>query len=161
MYKYILVLFFASLAYPAPRAQLKVSCTEKEKKTDYGNDPIIIKTCIIKNFKFISTSYPDYAGRYFSSESKVFVRVNNKYIQTSNSKVFKKNQAELLAMINERIQNDFHSFKTDSNTKDCFLYMDPIPAYKMDELDISFMKMKSGLRFIGAFRVRAGLWMEQ
>jgi hypothetical protein len=138
MYKYISVLLLASIIYSAPRAQLKVTCSEKEKKADYGNDPIIVKTCILKNFKFISTSYPDYAGRYFSSESEVFVRVNNKYIKTSNSRVFKRNQAELLALINERIQSDYHSFEADSNTKACFLNMDSIPVYKMDELNISF-----------------------
>ena len=117
---------------------MKLSCSEKERTNDEGKDPIHIKTCFIKNFKFVSTSYPDYAGRYFYSEQEVYVLKNNKYISTTNSKAFNKNQNKLLAAINKEILKDFHKFSADSDTKECLQDIDSIPTYKMDELEISF-----------------------
>jgi hypothetical protein len=141
MWKSLLMILFVSVVYNSSQAQNpKLTCTEKERKTDYGTDPIIIKTCIFKNFKFVSTSYPDYAGRYVSNETEVFVRVNNKYIETNNSDIFNGHQKKLLALINDRIQVDFKAFKADSNVKECFLDIDLIPKYQMDELRISFYK---------------------
>ena len=117
---------------------IKLSCSEKERKNGEGKDPILIQTCIIKNFKFVSTSYPDYAGRYVYSEREVYVRKNEKYIKTTYSKVFNNNQDELLATINEKILQDFHNFRSDPNTKACLTDLDSIPTYKMNDLEISF-----------------------
>jgi hypothetical protein len=141
MYKYVLIIFYVLFAYNSSQAQtLKLSCTEKKQKTGYGTDPIIIKTCFLKKFKFISTSYPDYAGRYVSNETEVFVRNNKKYTKTKNSEVFNETQMELLALINDRIQMDFAAFKGDSNLKECLFFIDSIPKYQMNDLTISFYK---------------------
>jgi hypothetical protein len=85
---------------PSEAQSFKLTCSEREKKNENGTDPILVKTCFIKGFKFISTSYPDYAGRYTSTENVVLVRVNNKFVKTKNSKVFNKRQAILVALIN-------------------------------------------------------------
>ena len=88
---------------------LKVNCVEKEQKNREIKYPIIVRMCLIKNFKFKETSYPDYVGRYFDSESEheVYVLVKGKYFKTVNSVVFNKNQNKLVSIINERILKDF------------------------------------------------------
>jgi hypothetical protein len=119
---------------------VKLSCIKKERKSDYGKYPILIQTCFLKNFKFISTSYPDGVGRYFpeGEEHEVFALKNNKYVETTNSKVFNKKQSELLDTINARILRDFNKLRADSNTKECLTEIDSIPVYKMDDIKISF-----------------------
>ena len=113
---------------------VKLSCTEKERKNEEGEYPILVKTCFIKNFKFVTISHPDYVGRYFFQEYEVYVRKNNKYVSTKNSSVFNEKQGKLLDIINARILEDFISFRSDSSTKSCFDGIDSIPTYKMDEL---------------------------
>ncbi len=133
----IIIVFLLAISVSNSQS-IKLSCIEKERKNEEGKDSIQIKTCFIKNFKFVSTSYPDYAGRYVYSEQEVYVRKKDKYIKTTNSNVFNKNQSELLATINKKILQDFHSFASDSNTKKCLTEIDSLPTYKMDDLEISF-----------------------
>jgi len=116
---------------------IKVICSERQKKNDEGTDPIIIKKCFIKNFKLISTGYPDYKGRY-TFEEELYVKKNNKFIKIENSEMFNSDQSKLLSMINKKIQEDFKSFRSDPNSKDCFEGIDSIPTYSMNELKISF-----------------------
>ena len=117
---------------------IKVTCSEKEIKD--GEYPTLVNTCIIKNFKFIKVSYPDGVGRYFDSEHNVYIRVNNKYFKTVNSRLFNKNQAKLVSIINEHIQEDFKKNLSDSAVKDCLAGLDSIPKYKMNDFEISFWK---------------------
>jgi len=118
--------------------KVTLSCKETERKNEEGKYPIHVKTCYIKNFKFITTSTPDYDGRYFFDEYEVYVKKDNKYIRTTNSNVFNKKQNELLYTINERILKDFNSYRSDLSTKSCFSGIDSIPSYKMNDLDITF-----------------------
>lgn len=120
----------------------KLTCTEKEVKNEDGIDPILVQTCLLKQFKFIVTSHPDYAGRYFSSEQQVFKKVKGKYIEIKNSQVFNDRQAYLVSLINKQIELDFHALKNDTTTKDCLSGLDSIPRYTMDELEISFRENK-------------------
>jgi len=117
---------------------VKLSCTEKKRKNEDGKYPILVKTCFIKNFKFVTISRPDYVGRYFFQEYEVYVKTNNKYVSTKNSNVFNEKQSKLLDIVNARILEDFISFRSDSSTKSCFDGIDSIPTYKMDEIDITF-----------------------
>ncbi len=135
---YLLNIFVLFIYSSSDCQTTKLSCIEKERKNDEGKDPILIKTCFIKNFKFVSTSYPDFVGRYIYSEHEVYVLKNNKYVKTTNSKVFNKNQDQLITTINKRILEDFHKFSADSNTRECFTEIDSIPTYKMDDFEISF-----------------------
>lgn len=132
---FILILFSSGFC----RAQaLKLNCLERKKKSPEVNDSIIIQTCFIRNFKFVTTSYPDYAGRYTFSEHEVYARTGGKYVKTTNSNVFNKEQNKLVAIINRKIGEDFKEFSSDTNTRDCFTGIDSIPVYRMNDLDISF-----------------------
>lgn len=139
MFKLLLSFTFLLFSHNLLKAQaLRTTCSEREKKTKETSDPIIIKTCFIKGFKFVTTSYPDYAGRYSLSASEVFVKVKNKYVATENSRVFNKKQAELLDVINRQIQKDFAAFKEDDDTKECLSDIHSVPQYGMNDLKISF-----------------------
>jgi len=135
---YLLNIFLLLMHGSSESQTTKLSCIEKEQKNGEGQDPILVKTCVIKNFKFVSKSFPDYAGRYVYSEHQVYVLKNNKYVKTTNSKVFNRSQDKLVTTINNRILEDFHQFSTDSNTKECLRGTDSIPTYKMDDFEISF-----------------------
>ena len=135
-FSFIVVQFF--LLFNSLGAQsLKVKCVQKERKITGGEDPIIVRTCFIKNFKFLEISIPDYAGRYSDSVDEVYVLVNNKYVKTSNANVFHNHQRELLSVINNQIQKDFKEDLSDSTIKDCFVDFDSIPKYKMSDFTIS------------------------
>lgn len=137
--KHIYLLFMLLLLFNLCDGQaVNLSCTEKEKKSDESFVPIIIKTCFLKNFKFVSTSYPDPEGRYFFSDHEVFIKQGNQYIGCSNSDVFNKNQDQLVAIINKRIRADFKKYSTDSTLADCLEGIDSIPLYRMNDFDISF-----------------------
>jgi hypothetical protein len=129
-----LLLIFNSLSGQS----LTVKCVEKESKNPDEEYPTIVRTCFIKNFKFKETAYPDYVGRYFDSDYEVYVLVNKKYIKTLNSKIFNKNQNELVSIINKRIKEDFKKDLSDSTVKECFIDLAVIPTYKIDDLKISF-----------------------
>jgi hypothetical protein len=134
----LLLLSFIVYLTPSNAQPIKLTCSEREKRREDTADPILVKTCFLKNFKFISTSYPDYAGRYFSSENEVFIKQGNKYVKSKNSKVFNKKQTILLNLINDQIYKDFQAFKADTNTKDCLSDITSIPTYHMDDFKILF-----------------------
>jgi|SRR5450755_1192249 hypothetical protein len=137
------ILFILSflLSYHISTAQhIKLTCTEKELKNGKSQDPILVKTCYIKNFKFVETSYPDDVGRYFDSEHEVYGWVNNKYHKAVNSKVFNKDQDKLVSIINERIQKEYKDDLANPEVKDCLDGLDSIPTYKMNDFEISFFK---------------------
>lgn len=133
---YIIVITLISLN--AVAQTVKIQCSEKEKKNDNGSDPILIKTCYYKNFKFIKTAYPDYMGRYVYSEHEIFVRSKGKYVIASNEDVFNTKQNELVLLINKKIKEEFDQFKSDSSIKECLSEIDSLPVYKMNDFDISF-----------------------
>ena len=138
-YHFFLILLLLQFNFSQGQT-LKVSCTEKEVKLKGRQDPIIIKTCYLKKYKFVETAYPDYTGKYSDSDNSVYVLVNNKYVKTVKSKVFNERQNELLAIINERIQCDFENERSDTSNNDCFSDLDSIPKYKMNDFQISFQK---------------------
>jgi hypothetical protein len=143
-YTFRSILFFLSfiLSCHFSEAQhIKLTCTEKELKNGNAQDPILVKTCYIKNFKFVEVSRPDYTGRY-DSEYKLFVRVNNKYQRTVNSSLFNKDQGKLVSIINERIQKEYKDDLADTSINDCFDGLDSIPTYKMNDFKISFYENK-------------------
>jgi hypothetical protein len=133
----LLIVFFIACINPLNAQSIKLTCSEKERKSEGLTDPIIVKTCFLNQFKFISTSSPDYVGRY-STETEVFIKRGNKYVKIRNSKVFNTRQAILLKLINTQIQKDFKALKANIETRDCLSNIDSIPTYGMDDLRISF-----------------------
>ncbi|MFT3935304.1 MAG: hypothetical protein QM726_16885 [Chitinophagaceae bacterium] len=139
MNRYLFIIIPALLIFNTLTGQTTiVKCIENDQKNPDSGDPIVVKTCLYKNFKFKTTSFPDFAGRYFNTKHEVYVLVNKKYIKTTNSNVFNKSQGELVSIINKRIQKDFKDFSTDSTTKKCFTGLHSIPIYKMNDFRISF-----------------------
>jgi len=135
---FLTLIFYTFSATFCDGQKMNFHCIEKYKKSDNTEDSIIIQTCFLNAYKFVTTSYPDYKGRYTYSEHKVFVLKNHKYLDITNSEVFNGKQNSLVKIINEKIQKDFKDFSADGNTKDCFTGIDSIPTYKMDDLGISF-----------------------
>lgn len=118
-------------------SSIQLRCEEKFRKNPEGVDPIIIKSCILKQFKIVNIGSPDRKGRY-SYEHRVYRKVNGKFIRSVNSAIFNNKQGELLSLINQKIQAEFNSYATDINTKGCFTSVTSIPQYKMNDLGISF-----------------------
>ena len=116
----------------------KVTCSERERKNADSKYPDLIKTCFIKNYKFVQTFSTDNVGRYVNSEEEVYVYFDKKYIKTNNSKVFNKKQDTLILIINNKIQQGFKKNKSDSTVNECLRGIDSIPIYKMNDLEISF-----------------------
>lgn len=132
------LLFLILLSTIVQGQHLKFHCTERNKNNPGFKDSIIVQTCYLNNFKFVTRSIPDDVGRYYYSEHEVYMHTPKGYVKTTNSKVFNQSQNLLVAEINRRIQEDFKKFSTDTSTKICFTNIDSIPTYKMDDFDISF-----------------------
>jgi len=144
----ILLLFFIyNIAKPAPAnicistkdtTTIHASCSEKRLKNEDSQDPIIVKTCYLKNCRFVSTGYPDRKGRY-SWEYELFKKIGQKYTKASNEEIFNKQQNELLKRINKHVEKEFTEYSTAADTKDCFItktYFD----HTLNDFRISFEK---------------------
>ena len=63
MYSLLLIISVICVcAYPSNAQRLKVACTEKERKNHDGPDPIMVNTCLVRNFKFISNIVSRFTG---------------------------------------------------------------------------------------------------
>lgn len=133
-----LFIFYAISTTFCNAQKLTFHCVEQSKKSEYPGDSIFIQTCFLNDFKFVTTLYPDYAGRYTYSEHTVFALKNQIYSETTNANVFNEKQSKLVNIINKKIQEDFKKFSTDNNTKDCFDGIDSIPTYTMNDFEIFF-----------------------
>jgi hypothetical protein len=126
----------------AKSQSLKLHCVETTIKSDNdANDPIHINTCYYKYFKFVAISNPDAVGRYFpeNEEHEIFVQIHGSYVKTENSNFFNNKENKLLAIINNKIHQDYLNNSTSAKSKNCFTGVDSIRKwYKMNDLDISF-----------------------
>jgi hypothetical protein len=143
MYKiYLVILVLLCLTNTVGAQSAKLRCVETTKISDDDkNDPVLIKTCYFKNYKFVTISNPDGVGRYFpeNEEHEVFIKFHGKYIKTKYSSLFNNKENELLDTINKRIHEEYRKNSTSAESKDCFTDIDSIPNwYKMDDLEISF-----------------------
>ncbi len=132
MNKYKLLLSLLFLIYhtakPAPvhisiptkdTTTIHANCSEKKLKNEDSQDPIIVKTCYLKNCRFVSTGYPDRKGRY-SWDYELYKKTGQKYVKAMNEEIFNTQQNELLKILNKRVEKDFLQYSTDADTKDCF-----------------------------------------
>ena len=119
-------------------ASNKVICTEKETKDeDGGEDPVITKTCLYKNYKTISKGYPDYKGRYSYEYSLFSKQADGSYVQIENASLFNQYQNELLSLINSEIEKVYDSDSIDPETKDCF-DGEPFAPFSFEQMGIDF-----------------------
>ena len=115
--------------------ELKVTCEKVEKKNDDGFDEIIVKTCYLKNYKFVSTGSPDYKGRYFW-EYQVYKLVNKKYVAIKNSDIFI-NSKYLEKYINNEIKKLYESDKKIMDNSQCVSFIKLRP-FQINEMGIDF-----------------------
>ena len=107
---YLLILTITFTTLSSLAQQSKLTCTEVYKPNieNPGSDSIIIQTCYLNGFKFVSTGYPDYKGRY-SYEYDIYKKVNGRFIKTTNADFFNEKQNELLVEINRHISEEYES----------------------------------------------------
>lgn len=117
-----------------------ISCSEKEYKKQDGPDPIIVKTCLYKSFKFVNTGSPDYTGKY-SWDYNLYKKQNGKYVEVSNSALFNQNVDKLLSILNQKNLKDFLEFASTPETKDCLEGMKP-PKFTIDQFQIEYQDHK-------------------
>lgn len=124
-------------------AQTNIVCSENKQKSQDSEDPILIKSCVIGNYKTISTDEADYKGRY-SYSYKLYKNVNNKYIPIKNAELFNEKKVNLLAIINQRIKKEFDEYLKDPENSDCFEGV-TTPTVSFEDLGITFNN--SGIDF--------------
>lgn len=116
----------------------KIICHEELKRSELTKDSIIIKTCLLGKFKFVSTGYPDYSGKY-NWEYELYKKNKTRYIKAENSQIFTKNQNVLFELIKKKILKEFADASTDPETKDCFIDHESLPNYGFNDLQIAFI----------------------
>lgn len=79
-------------------------CKEEESKSrDNSVDPVLTKTCVSGNFKFISIGSSDYKGRYYYAY-QVYRTTSGQSVKVENDIFFKDNSEELFGLINGEIK---------------------------------------------------------
>ena len=96
----------------------KIVCEEKSVNST-TSEPILIKSCILNNFKSVSTGEADYKGRY-SYKYEIFIKKNGEFVKSNNEDLFNEKKEELLKLINQKIKIDFDDYASNPETKDCF-----------------------------------------
>lgn len=117
----------------------KIVCEEKSVNST-SSEPILIKSCILNNFKLVSTGEADYKGRY-SYKYEVFIKKNGAYVKSNNEDLFNEKKEELLKLINQKIKIDFEDYASNPETKDCFEGI-TFTNYTYDNLGIEFTDNK-------------------
>ena len=96
-----------------------LKCVAKEKKNpESKEDPIIVKTCTWRKYKFVSTGQPDDKGRY-GYDYELFLIDKGKSIKIINSDLFNDKVSQLENLINEKIKSEFDANAKDSIDGDC------------------------------------------
>ncbi len=146
--KKTLIIIIATISIPLSLlAQKPIICSEKEQVIKGSSDPRIIKSCTFENFKSVSKGDADYRGRY-SYSYKLLKLINNRYVVIKNSELFNENKNELLAIINQKINETYVEYLNNPETKDCFDGF-TFSNVSFDDLGISFNDM--GIDFSTSF----------
>lgn len=102
-----------------PQEEIGV-CTSKDIPNPGGSMNAIEKTCYYKNFKTVSTGYPDYKGRYSYNYEVFSKQADGNYVKIKKSKLFNKNRRKLLSIINTRIKKDYDAYANEDERSECF-----------------------------------------
>jgi len=116
----------------------KPVCSENEiKNPDQPEDPIIVRTCIWKGYKFMRTGSADNMGRYSWDYEVYRIMKDKTEISTKNSAIFSINLVELENFINKKVSEELAELKKDEANSECLLNFQ-LPIFKLDELQVSF-----------------------
>ena len=114
----------------------KIVCEEKSVNSTVS-EPTIIKSCILNNFKSVSTGEADNNGSY-SYKYEIFIKKNGEFVKSNNEELFNEKGDELLVLINQKIKIDFDEYTTNPDTKDCFEGVS-FTNYTYENLGIEFV----------------------
>ena len=121
--------------------QLKKSvCSENEiKNPDQPEDPIIVRTCIWKGYKFMRTGSADNMGRYSWDYEVYRIMKDKTEISTKNSAIFSINLVELENFINKKVSEELAELKKDEDeiNLECLSNFQ-LPIFKLDDMQVSF-----------------------
>lgn len=117
----------------------KIVCEEKSVNST-ASEPTIIKSCILNNFKSVSTGEADNNGSY-SYKYEIFIKKNGEFVKSNNEELFNEKGDELLVLINQKIKIDFDDYATNPDTKDCFEGVS-FTNYTYENLGIEFVDGK-------------------
>ena len=117
----------------------KIVCEEKSVNST-ASEPTIIKSCILNNFKSVSTGEADNNGSY-SYKYEIFIKKNGEFVKSNNEELFNEKGDELLVLINQKIKIDFDEYTTNPDTKDCFEGVS-FTNYTYENLGIEFVDGK-------------------
>lgn len=121
------------------QSEFRVECIEKRVKSS-TSETKLIKSCILNNFKSVSTGEADNKGRY-SYKYEIFIKKNGAFVKSNNEDLFNEKKEELLKLINQKIKIDFTDYATNPETKDCFEGV-LFKNYTYDNLGIEFIDDK-------------------
>ena len=138
--KYLIIILTLILTFSckvkAQEADLKIVCTESNKKNDEYSESIILKTCEFKNHLFKSTGIADYKSRY-SYKYELFQINENDTIKVKNSEFFNQKAIQLEKLINDKLKTEYESNSKIPEISECMKWID-FRYYKLNEFGISF-----------------------
>ena len=120
----------------APQQERGV-CSSRDIPNPGGSMNAIEKTCYYKNFKTVSTGYPDYKGRYSYNYEVFSKQADGNYVKIKKSKLFNKNRRKLLSIINTRIKKDYDAYANEDERSECFQGHSFTP-FGFEEMGIEF-----------------------
>ena len=127
----------------------KVYCFESTEEQGEGIEPAMVKTCIYKGYKTVSTAYADGMGRYTYFERIIYkIQPDNKFAQIKNSAMFNDSNAELLNRINAELKKQYDSYSKEGALDGCYDGK-PFKSFKMDDLGVEFQE--KGVDFSATF----------
>ena len=126
----------------------QAKCEVKEKRNRAGSEPIIIQTCVLRNYKFVNTGSPDHKGRY-SYEYAVYQISNRKDVKVKNSDIFNSNVGKLEKLINSKIAKELKENRKDPETASCLAKVKD-PKFSINNMRISF-ETKNSIEFTVSF----------
>jgi hypothetical protein len=131
----LIIAISSNILFAQPNLSSKVTCSEKEEKIKGNSDPKIIKTCSYLNYTCISTSYPDYKGRYYTKYN--WFKLNNgQLVKINNNELFNEKLNDLVELINQQIKIKFEELSSDPNNEDCLAGIENLPYYHINNLNI-------------------------
>lgn len=132
---FLFIMFlFGPLTYSQEKETVANCITDYKVNTE-NLDELIIVTCVLKNFKFVSTGSPDYKGRYLW-DYEVYKLIGENYVKISNSDIFKYSE-NLEMLINKEIKKSYESDAKNEDLAACMAFV-TLRKFNLNEMRISF-----------------------
>ncbi len=120
---------------PEKSLSQKPTCSLIEKADPEVSDPIIIKKCVWKNYKFITTGSSDYKGRY-SYEYEVYRITDGEDIKIKNEDIFNSSVNTLEKQINLELAKELNENRKYPDNAECLSEVEK-PSFSINDMGIS------------------------